>query len=67
MTGLEMAAFIRRSDTVTPIILITGDCYTLNPEIVARAGITKMLSKPFKINEFLNKNVDDKKLKDREE
>lgn len=54
MTGLEMAAFIRRSDTVTPIILITGDCYTLDPEIVARAGITKMLSKPFKINEFLN-------------
>lgn len=54
MTGLEMAAFIRRSDAVTPIILITGDCYALDPELVARAGITKMLSKPFKINEFLN-------------
>lgn len=54
MTGIEMAAFIRRSDTVTPIILITGDCYALDHELVARAGITKMLSKPFKINEFLN-------------
>jgi len=54
MTGLEMAAFMRRSDTVAPIILITGDFYALDPEIVARAGITRMLSKPFKIDELLN-------------
>ena len=54
MTGIEMAAFMRRSDTVTPIILITGDSYALDPEIVARAGITRVLSKPLKINEFLN-------------
>lgn len=54
MTGLEMTAFIRRSDTVTPIILITGDSSVLDPEIVARAGITKLLPKPLKINEFLN-------------
>lgn len=54
MTGLEMAAFIRRSDTITPIILITGDCYSLDPEIVAQAGVTRLLPKPLKINEFLN-------------
>lgn len=54
MTGLEMAAFMRRSDTVTPIILITGDSYALDPEIVARAGITRVLPKPLKINEFFN-------------
>jgi len=54
MTGLDMTAFIRRSDTVTPIILITGDCYALDHEIVARAGVTKILPKPLKIDEFLN-------------
>lgn len=54
MTGLDMTASIRRSDGVTPIILITGDCYALDPEIVARAGITRVLPKPLKIHEFLN-------------
>ncbi|PTL35571.1 response regulator [Candidatus Methylomirabilis limnetica] len=53
MTGIEMAAVIRRSDTVTPIILITGDFYELNAEIVAQAGITRMLPKPLKLNELL--------------
>ena len=54
MTGIEMAAFMRRSDTVTPILLITGDSYALDPAIVGRAGITRVLPKPFKIHEFLN-------------
>lgn len=54
MTGLDMTAYIRRSDTVIPIILITGDYYTLDPEIVAQAGITQVLPKPLKIQEFLN-------------
>ncbi len=53
MTGIEMAALIRKSDTVTPIILITGDFYELDPEIVAQAGITRMLQKPLKLNELL--------------
>lgn len=53
MTGLEMAACIRRSDTATPIILITGDSSTLDPEIVAQAGITRVLPKPLKIKELL--------------
>ena len=54
MTGIEMAAVIRRSDTVTPIILITGDFYELDLEMVARAGITRVLPKPIKLNELLN-------------
>jgi CheY-like chemotaxis protein len=54
MTGLEMAACIRRSDAVTPIILITGDSYTLDPEVVAQAGITRVLPKPIQIHELLN-------------
>ena len=54
MTGLEMAAFMRRSDTITPILLITGDSYALDPEIVSRAGVTKILPKPLKIQELLN-------------
>lgn len=54
MTGLEMSAFIRKTDTVTPIILITGDYYTLDQKTVAQAGITQILPKPLKINEFLN-------------
>jgi CheY-like chemotaxis protein len=53
MTGIEMAAVIRKSNTVTPIILITGDFYELDPEIVAQAGITRMLPKPLKLNELL--------------
>lgn len=54
MTGLEMSAFIRKTDTVTPIILITGDYYTLDPNTVIQAGITMILPKPLKIKEFLN-------------
>ncbi len=54
MTGIEMAAVIRRSDTVTPIILITGDFYELDLEMVARTGITQVLPKPLKLNELLN-------------
>ena len=55
MTGLELATFVRRSDVVTPIILITGDSFTLDHEVVAQAGITQILSKPLKINELLDK------------
>lgn len=54
MTGIEMATCIRRSDTVTPIIMITGDTAALDPAIVAEAGITRVLPKPLRINELLN-------------
>lgn len=54
MTGLDMSAFIRKNDTVIPIILITGDYYTLDPEVAEQAGITEVLSKPLKIQELLS-------------
>ncbi len=54
MSGLEMAAIVRQTDPTIPIILITGDAYTLESEAVARAGITRVLPKPIKLNELLN-------------
>lgn len=54
ISGLEMAAVVRQTDPVIPIILITGDAYTLESEAVARAGITQVLPKPLKLNELLN-------------
>lgn len=54
MTGLDMAASIRRADPVTPIVLMTGDSFTLDPAAVAQAGITRILPKPFNIHELLN-------------
>ncbi|HWQ69112.1 MAG TPA: response regulator [Patescibacteria group bacterium] len=54
MSGLEMAAVIRQTNPAIPIILITGDAYALESEAVARAGITRVLLKPLKMNELLN-------------
>ena len=54
MSGLDMSAFIRKTDTVTPIILITGDYCTLDRAIVAQAGITQILPKPLKVRELLD-------------
>lgn len=54
MSGIEMAAVVRQTDPVIPIILITGDAYALESEAVARAGITRVLPKPLKLNELLN-------------
>lgn len=53
MTGIEMATYIRRFDMATQIILLTGDSSTLDPEIVAQAGIARVLLKPLKLNELL--------------
>ena len=54
MSGLEMAAIIRQTNPAIPIFLITGDAYELESEAVVRAGITRVLPKPFKLNELLN-------------
>ena len=54
MTGLDMAAVVRQTNSTIPIILITGDAYELESEAVARAGITRVLAKPLKMNELLN-------------
>lgn len=52
MTGLEMAALVRRLDAAIPIILITAWTNTLDTVAVAAAGITQVLPKPFPIDEL---------------
>lgn len=51
MTGLEMAAAVRRVDPVIPIILVTGEAYALEPEAVAQAGISRVLLKPYTLDD----------------
>src|SRR5574337_2223197 len=53
MSGLEMAAAMRRSDPVVPIILVTGDVYTLEVGAAIQAGISRVLPKPFKPSEII--------------
>lgn len=53
MTGLEMAAFVRRTDPAIPIILVTGEPTALEAKAVAQAGITRVLLKPFTTSELL--------------
>lgn len=52
MTGLEVAAAVRRVAPVIPIILITGDPYGLEPEALAGARISRVLVKPFTLDEL---------------
>ncbi len=47
MTGLEMAAAVRRTNSLIPIILVTGAAHSLEAVAVAQAGINGMLPKPF--------------------
>lgn len=54
MTGLEMAAEVRRTNPQIPIALITGLAGTLEAEAVAQAGITRTFPKPFDLNELAN-------------
>jgi CheY-like chemotaxis protein len=54
MTGLEMAAEVRRTDPQIPIALITGIADVLEAEVVAQAGITRTLPKPLDLDELAN-------------
>lgn len=51
MTGLEMAAAVRRVDPVIPIILVTGEAYALEAEALAQVGISRLLRKPYTLDE----------------
>lgn len=53
MSGLELAAVVRRTDPVIPIILVTGEVHGLEAEAVARAGISRVLPKPFPLHELI--------------
>jgi CheY-like chemotaxis protein len=52
MTGLEMAALVRQLDPAIPIVLITGWASSLTPAAVAAAGISRVLAKPFPLEEL---------------
>lgn len=53
MTGLEVAASMRRKDPSTPIILITGTPRLLVVDEIIQAGISQVLSKPFTPKQIL--------------
>jgi CheY-like chemotaxis protein len=47
MTGLEVAAAVRRTHPHIPIALATGTANALDIDMVMRAGITRLFQKPF--------------------
>jgi CheY-like chemotaxis protein len=54
MTGLEMAAEVRRTDLQIPIALITGIVDMLEAAAVAQASTIHTFAKPFDLNELAN-------------
>lgn len=53
LNGLELATQVRKIDPMVPIVLLTGEAYTLEADAAMRAGINRVVSKPFKFNELL--------------
>lgn len=51
MTGLEVAAAVRKTNPIIPIILVTGEVAVLEPKALVQAGISRMLPKPFTLDE----------------
>ncbi len=54
MNGLELAARVRRVDSMVPIILLTGEVNALAAEAATQAGINRVIPKPFKLDELRN-------------
>lgn len=52
MTGIELAEMIRQQNSDIPIALITGVAHTLGEDDLERAGITKLFTKPFDLDEI---------------
>ena len=52
LTGLEVAAEIRRTAPHIPIALITGTAGALDPQAVMQAGINRTFPKPFRLEEL---------------
>ena len=50
MTGIELSRGIRAVSAHVPIILATGYQQLDDPEVIRRAGITEVVSKPFRVN-----------------
>jgi two-component system response regulator MtrA len=54
MTGVEMAAEVRRRNPTIPIALITGSKDALVAGAVAQAGINQTFTKPFNLGNLAN-------------
>lgn len=52
MTGLELAMQVREIRTDIPIILCTGNSHALTGKQISAAGITRMMNKPYNLNEL---------------
>jgi DNA-binding response OmpR family regulator len=52
ITGLEMAAEVRKTDPHIPIALITGTTVGLEPQAIVQAGISRVFPKPFSLDEL---------------
>jgi CheY-like chemotaxis protein len=53
MTGLEVATAMRRRDAAVAIVLVTEDGRAPDAAAAARAGISRMLRKPFRLDALL--------------
>lgn len=54
MTGLEVARAVRQRDPHIPIALITGVADTLDENTLQQAGITRLFTKPFALDDISN-------------
>ena len=52
MTGIEFAEIVRQQYPDIPIALITGVAHTLGEDDLERAGISKLFTKPFDLDDI---------------
>jgi CheY-like chemotaxis protein len=52
MTGIEFAEVVHQQQPSLPIALITGVAHTLGEHDLERAGISKLFTKPFDLDEI---------------
>jgi DNA-binding response OmpR family regulator len=52
LTGLEVAAAIRKSDPQVPIALMTGTASDLEADDIIQAGVNRTFPKPFDLGEM---------------
>jgi CheY-like chemotaxis protein len=53
MTGLQVAEAIKKTNTKTPVILITGWELQLKDSELKKSGINLVVNKPFKVEQVL--------------
>ena len=53
MSGLELAAALRKADARIPIVLVTAHASLLEAVVIAQTGIDWVLSKPFSMDDLI--------------